>query len=163
MAGRCPSTGDAGRLKIVDPVQPCSHAVPHACGLAWAIRVNKEPGVVWVSFGDGVASKGDFHEGLNFAGIHKLPVIFFCENNSTRSRFRSPKQSPVERVSDRAAAYGMPGVSVDGNDVFEVYQASAGGRRAGTGGGRSYVDRGQDLPHCTAHQQRRRPALPLPR
>lgn len=112
------------RLKIMSQSSPVATQLPHACGLAWAMRVNKEPGVVWVSFGDGVASKGDFHEGLNFAGIHKLPVIFFCENNYYAISVPFSKQSPVERVSDRAAAYGMPGVSVDGNDVFEVYQAT---------------------------------------
>ena len=62
-AGRCPSTGGCRRLKIMTQSSPVATQLPHACGLAWAMRVKKEPGVVWVSFGDGVASKGDFHEG----------------------------------------------------------------------------------------------------
>jgi len=119
-----PKHWGARRLKIMTQSSPVATQLPHACGLAWAMRARKEPGVVWVSFGDGVASKGDFHEALNFAGIHKLPVVFFCENNYYAISVPFAKQSPVERVADRAAAYGMPGVSVDGNDVFEVYEAT---------------------------------------
>lgn len=129
------------RLKIMSQSSPVATQLPHACGLAWAMRVKKEPGVVWVSFGDGVASKGDFHEGLNFAAIHKLPVIFFCENNYYAISVPFSKQSPVERVSDRAAAYGMPGVSVDGNDVFEVFDATRQAvERALSGGGPTLIE-----------------------
>lgn len=111
-------------LKIASQSSPLATQLPHACGLAWAMRLKKEEGVVWASFGDGVVSKGDFHEALNFAGIHKLPVIFFCENNLYAISVPFELQSPVPRVSDRAPAYGMYGVSVDGNDVFEVYEAN---------------------------------------
>lgn len=111
------------KLRIATQSSPVATQLPHACGLAWAMRLKREKGVVWVSFGDGVASKGDFHEALNFAGIHKLPVIFFCENNYYAISVPFSKQSAVPRVSDRASGYNMPGVSVDGNDVFEVYAA----------------------------------------
>lgn len=112
------------RLRIATQSSPVATQLPHACGLAWAMRLRREEGVAWVSFGDGVASKGDFHEALNFAGIHKLPVVFFCENNLYAISVPFEKQSAVPRVSDRAAAYGMPGISVDGNDVLAVYEAS---------------------------------------
>lgn len=112
------------RLRIVSQSSPVATQIPHACGLAWAMRVRREEGLVWVSFGDGVTSKGDFHEGLNFAGIHKLPIIFFCENNYYAISVPFSKQSPVPSVADRAASYGMPGISVDGNDVLAVYEAS---------------------------------------
>jgi len=112
------------RLRIVSQSSPVATQIPHACGLAWAMRLRREEGFVWVSFGDGVASKGDFHEGLNFAGIHKLPIVFFCENNYYAISVPFSKQSPVPSVADRAAAYGMPGISVDGNDVLAVYEAS---------------------------------------
>lgn len=112
------------RLKIVSQSSPVATQLPHACGLAWAMRLRREEGVVWVSFGDGVASKGDFHEALNFAGIHKLPIVFFCENNLYAISVPFEKQSAVPRVSDRAAGYGMPGVTVDGNDVLAVYEAN---------------------------------------
>lgn len=119
-----PKHWGARRLRIMTQSSPVATQLPHACGLAWAMRLKGEKGIVWVSFGDGVASKGDFHEGLNFAGIHKLPIVFFCENNYYAISVPFAKQSPVERVADRASAYGMPGVSVDGNDVFEVYRAT---------------------------------------
>ncbi len=112
------------RLRIVSQSSPVATELPHACGLAWAMRLKKEEGIVWASFGDGVVSKGDFHEALNFAGIHKLPIVFFCENNYYAISVPFSKQSPVPSVADRASAYGMPGVSVDGNDVFAVYKAS---------------------------------------
>ena len=119
-----PKHWGCSRLRIVSQSSPVATQLPHACGLAWAMRLRREEGFVWVSFGDGVASKGDFHEALNFAGIHKLPVVFFCENNYYAISVPFSKQSPVPSVADRAAAYGMPGVSVDGNDVFAVYEAS---------------------------------------
>src|SRR5690606_13972198 len=112
------------RLRVPTQSSPVATQLPHACGLAWAMRVKKERGIVWVSFGDGAASKGDFHEALSFAGIHKLPIVFFCENNRFAISVPFEKQSPVERVSDRASAYGMPGVSVDGCDPLAVYEAS---------------------------------------
>ena len=112
------------RLRIVTQSSVLATHLPHACGLAWAMRLKGEEGIVWASFGEGSTSKGDFHEALNFAGIHKLPVVFFCENNLYAISVPFERQSSVPRVSDRAAAYGIRGVSVDGNDVFEVYEAS---------------------------------------
>ena len=74
-------------------------------------------------FGDGATSEGDWHEGLNFAGIHRLPVIFVCENNHYAISVPQSKQMAVENVADRAAGYGFPGVVVDGNDVLACYEA----------------------------------------
>ncbi len=129
------------RLRIVTQSSPVATQLPHACGLAWAMRLRREEGVVWVSFGDGVASKGDFHEALNFAGIHKLPVVFFCENNLYAISVPFEKQSAVPRVSDRASAYGMPGVTVDGNDVLAVYEATwTAVERALAGGGPTLIE-----------------------
>lgn len=124
------------RLRIISGSSPVGTQIPHAVGLALAARIRRERTVAWVAFGDGAVSTGDFHEGVNFAAIHKLPVIFFCENNLYAISVPFTKQSPVERVSERAAAYGIPGVSVDGNDVLEVYAAvreAAGRARAGEG------------------------------
>jgi len=78
--------------------------------------------VTFVSFGEGSSNQGDFHEGLNFAGVHKLPVIFLCENNHYAISVPINKQLACEKVSDRAIGYGMPGVTVDGNDPLEVYK-----------------------------------------
>jgi 2-oxoisovalerate dehydrogenase E1 component alpha subunit len=74
-------------------------------------------------FGDGATSEGDWHEGLNFAGIHKLPVIFVCENNHYAISVAQTKQMAIENVADRAPAYGFPGVVVDGSDVLACYGA----------------------------------------
>ena len=74
-------------------------------------------------FGDGATSEGDWHEGLNFAGVHKLPVIFVCENNHYAISVPQSKQMAVKDVAVRAEGYGFPGVVVDGNDVLACYAA----------------------------------------
>jgi 2-oxoisovalerate dehydrogenase E1 component alpha subunit len=74
-------------------------------------------------FGEGATSEGDWHEGLNFAGIHKLPAIFVCENNHYAISVAQTQQMAIENVADRAAGYGFPGVIVDGNDVLASYAA----------------------------------------
>lgn len=98
--------------------------LPHAVGSALAAKVRGEDSVAIVYSGDGGASKADFHEGLNFAAIHRLPVVFFCENNGYAISVPFRLQSAAPSVADRAAGYGIPGVGVDGMDVFEVYQAT---------------------------------------
>lgn len=112
------------RLNIMTGSSPVATQIPQAAGAALAVRMQGEDRVVWVSFGDGAVSRGDFHEGVNFAAIHKLPVVFFCENNRYAISVPFSKQSPVPNVADRAAAYGIPGVVVDGCDVLEVYRVT---------------------------------------
>ena len=114
--------GHAG-LKIISGSSPIATQVPHAAGIAYAIRYRHEDAVVGCWFGDGATSEGDWHEGLNFAGIHRLPVVFICENNHYAISVPQSKQMAVENVADRAAAYGFPGVVVDGNDVLACYAA----------------------------------------
>jgi len=76
-------------------------------------------------FGDGAANEGAFHEALNMAAIWNLPVVFFCENNSYAMSMHVARAFPIANIADRAAAYGLPGVTVDGNDFFAVYAAAA--------------------------------------
>ncbi|MCT4784525.1 thiamine pyrophosphate-dependent dehydrogenase E1 component subunit alpha, partial [Exiguobacterium himgiriensis] len=102
---------------------PVTTQVPHAVGVALAAKLKKEELVTFVSFGEGSSNQGDFHEGANFAGVHKLPVILFCENNKYAISVPLSKQLACERVSDRAKGYGMPGVTVDGTDPIAVYVA----------------------------------------
>ncbi|SFP24100.1 thiamine pyrophosphate-dependent dehydrogenase E1 component subunit alpha [Salibacterium halotolerans] len=109
--------------RIVSGSSPVTTQLPHAAGFGLAAKMEKKDFVTLVSFGEGSASQGDFHEGANFAGIHNLPVIFFCENNKYAISVPMDKQSGSEYVSDRAAGYGMPGVTVDGNDPLAVYEA----------------------------------------
>jgi 2-oxoisovalerate dehydrogenase E1 component alpha subunit len=127
--------GHAG-LGIITGSSPIATQVPHAAGIAYAIKYRNEDAVVGCWFGDGATSEGDWHEGLNFAGIHKLPVIFVCENNHYAISVPQSKQMAVEHVADRAAGYGFPGVVVDGNDVLACYEAMKGAHeraRAGEG------------------------------
>jgi 2-oxoisovalerate dehydrogenase E1 component alpha subunit len=110
--------------------------VPHAVGIALAGKMNREKLVTFVTFGEGSSNQGDFHEGINFASVHKLPVIFMCENNKYAISVPISKQLACENVSDRAIGYGIPGVTVDGNDPLAVYQAvkeAADRARAGHG------------------------------
>ena len=109
--------------RIVTGSSPVTTQVPHAVGIALAGKMQKKDLVTFVTFGEGSSNQGDFHEGANFAGVHKLPVIFMCENNKYAISVPVEKQLACERVSDRAIGYGMPGVTVNGNDPLEVYEA----------------------------------------
>lgn len=109
------------RLRIVTGSSPVTTQVPHAVGIALAAKMKKQDFVSFVTFGEGSSNQGDFHEGLNFAGVQKLPVIFMCENNQYAISVPVKKQLGG-RVVDRAQGYGFPGVRVDGNDALEVYR-----------------------------------------
>lgn len=95
-----------------------------ATGAALALKLRGQNSVAVVFFGDGAANRGTFHESANMAAVWKLPVIFVCENNQYASTTPYRTTTSVEHIAGRAAAYGMPGVSVDGNDVFAVYDAA---------------------------------------
>src|ERR687885_807727 len=110
--------------------------IPHAVGSALAAKLRGEDSVSVAYFGDGGSSKSDFHEGLNFAAIHQLPVVLFCENNGLAISVPFEKQSPVRSVADRAVGYAVVGISVDGSDPLQVYRVmreAVEGARAGKG------------------------------
>ncbi|MGG0238535.1 3-methyl-2-oxobutanoate dehydrogenase subunit alpha [Bacillus rhizoplanae] len=109
--------------RIVTGSSPVTTQVPHAVGIALAGQMEGKDLVTFVTFGEGSSNQGDFHEGANFAGVHKLPVIFMCENNKYAISIPVEKQLACKNVSDRAIGYGMPGYTVDGNDPLEVYKA----------------------------------------
>jgi 2-oxoisovalerate dehydrogenase E1 component alpha subunit len=109
--------------RIVTGSSPVTTQVPHAVGIALAGKMEGKDLVTFVTFGEGSSNQGDFHEGANFAGVHKLPVIFMCENNKYAISVPIEKQLSCENVSDRAIGYGMPGITVDGNDPLAVYAA----------------------------------------
>lgn len=111
-------------LRIISGSSPVATQIPHAVGVALGCKLRGEEAVTIVYFGDGATSKGDFHEGVNFAAIHQLPVIFFCENNSYAISVPLKKQMAIGSIADRAKGYGFPGISVDGNDPLAVYQAT---------------------------------------
>ncbi len=110
------------RLRIVTGSSPVTTQVPHAVGVALAAKMQKKDFVSFVTFGEGSSNQGDFHEGSNFAGVHKLPVIIMVENNQYAISVPIHKQLSG-KVSDRALGYGFPGLRVDGNDALAVYAA----------------------------------------
>ncbi|PRO66726.1 thiamine pyrophosphate-dependent dehydrogenase E1 component subunit alpha [Alkalicoccus urumqiensis] len=126
---------------IVTGSSPVTTQVPHAAGIALALKQKKKEAVAFTTFGEGSSNQGDFHEGINFASVHQLPVIFMCENNKYAISVPLDKQLNVEHVSDRAAAYGIPGESIDGNDPLAVYDAVKRAReRALRGEGPSLIE-----------------------
>ncbi|MDX9865857.1 MAG: thiamine pyrophosphate-dependent dehydrogenase E1 component subunit alpha [Anaerolineaceae bacterium] len=115
--------------------------IPLAVGVGLTIRNTKSGKICLCFFGDGATNEGAFHESLNMAAIWKLPVVFVCENNQYGMSMNIQDAMAIDKISDRAAAYGMPGVTVDGNDVMAVYEAVAEAvKRARAGEGPSLVE-----------------------
>ncbi|MFJ5796146.1 thiamine pyrophosphate-dependent dehydrogenase E1 component subunit alpha [Bacillus atrophaeus] len=138
--------------RIVTGSSPVTTQVPHAVGIALAGRMEKKDITAFVTFGEGSSNQGDFHEGANFAAVHKLPVIFMCENNKYAISVPYNKQVACEKISDRAIGYGMPGVTVDGNDPLTVYKAVKEAReRARRGEGPTLIETVSDrlTPHSS--------------
>ncbi|MDI9569061.1 MAG: thiamine pyrophosphate-dependent dehydrogenase E1 component subunit alpha [bacterium] len=112
-----------------------------AVGAALAAKLMKTDQVSVCFFGDGASNRGTFHEGMNMAAAFKLPAIFVCENNQYASTTPYRTTTSVENIADRAVGYGIPGVVVDGNDVFAVYEAAKTAvERARAGGGPSLIE-----------------------
>lgn len=102
---------------------PVGSQVLHAVGLGWAAHYKQTNEIVMSFFGDGATSEGDFHEGLNFAAVFQTPTIFICQNNQWAISIPLSKQTRSPTIAQKAIAYGMPGVQVDGNDLLAVYVA----------------------------------------
>ncbi|MFD1335527.1 thiamine pyrophosphate-dependent dehydrogenase E1 component subunit alpha [Oceanobacillus iheyensis] len=127
--------------RILTGSSPVTTQLPHAVGVALAAKMDKEPLVSFVTLGEGSSNQGDFHEGLNFAGVHKLPVITMVENNKYAISVPYDRQVASETISERANSYGMLGVTVDGNDPVAVYQAVSEARdRAVMGEGPTLIE-----------------------
>lgn len=115
--------------------------LPMSVGVGLSIKIRKTHQVCMTFFGDGATNEGAFHETLNMAAIWKLPVIYVCENNQYAMSTPLSKAFNIEHISQRAAAYGMPGLTVDGNDFFEVYTAARGAiNRARRGEGPTLIE-----------------------
>ncbi len=113
----------------------------HAVGLGWAARIRGERRVALTLFGDGATSEGDFHEAMNFAAVFATPTIFFCQNNGYAISLPVAEQTKSETIADKAVAYGMPGVRVDGNDLLAVYEHTlAAVNRARSGAGPTLIE-----------------------
>lgn len=115
--------------------------IPQAVGAALAARYRRDPVAVIAYFGDGATSKGDFHEGLNMAGVFRLPVVFICQNNQWAISVPLKSQTASASLAQKAIAYGFEGVQVDGNDVFAVYRATQLALdKARSGGGPTFIE-----------------------
>ncbi len=123
---------------------------PHACGIAFQLKAEGRPGVVVVTSGEGATSEGDWHEAMNFAGIHELPLIFVIENNLYAISV-PVAQEVAGSVARRAEGYGITGVEVDGNDVLAVYGVThAAVERARRGEGPSLIE-AKTYRYCRPH------------
>jgi len=129
------------RLKIAPVSQVVASWVPKAAGIAYAAKLRGEATVTLCTFGDGATSQGAFHEGVNFAAVHKLPVVFVCENNGYAISVPLRLQTGNLDFSAKAAGYGIQGVAVDGTDVPACYAAcKAAVARARAGAGPTLIE-----------------------
>ncbi len=129
------------KLKIAPISQVVASWIPKAAGIAYAAKLRREGSVTLCTFGDGGTSQGEFHEGVNFAAVHRLPVVFVCENNGYAISVPIRLQMANPNVADRAAGYGIAGVTVDGTDVPACYAATREAvARARAGEGPTLID-----------------------
>jgi pyruvate dehydrogenase E1 component alpha subunit len=136
---------------------PIATQVPHAAGLAWGKKLKGEHACAIVYFGDGATSEGAFHEGANFAGVMRAPLILFCNNNHWAISTPVSAQTHAETLVDKAVGYGIPGVRVDGGDVLAVYEATREAvERARDGDGPTFIEAVsyRVAPHATADDPR---------
>jgi pyruvate dehydrogenase E1 component alpha subunit len=113
-----------GEVNVTPSVVPVGSQVPHAAGIAYAMKYRKEARAVLCYFGDGATSEGDFHEGLNFAGTMRTPSVFLCQNNQYAISMPRKLQTASPTLAQKACAYGFKGLLVDGNDVLALFAAT---------------------------------------
>src|SRR3954451_18955120 len=136
---------------------PIATQVPHAAGLAWGKKLKGERACAIVYFGDGATSEGAFHEGANFAGVMRAPLVLFCNNNQWAISTPVSAQTRAETLADKAVVYGIPGTRVDGGDVLAVYEATREAvERARSGDGPTFIEAVtyRAAPHATADDPR---------
>ena len=143
--------------KVIQISNVVSAGMTQAVGYALGCRMKGESTVVLSYFGDGGSSQGECHEAMNFAGVHRLPVIFICENNRYAISVPLSKQMGVTDVAVRAAGYGFPGYVVDGMDTFAVYEATAKAIAGARSQGPALLDMKVEryMPHTTDDDDRR--------
>lgn len=128
-------------LNYLPPSSCVATQLPQATGIAWAAKILKKKTVVLGYLGEGGTSAEDFHAGVNFAAVYHTPVVFLCQNNQWAISTPAGAQSASETFAIKALAYGIPGVRVDGNDIFAVYAATkAAVERARAGGGPTLIE-----------------------
>ena len=128
-------------VRFASTSSPVGTQIPHATGVAWAAKLRGDDVVALAYFGDGATSTNDFHASMNFAGVFKLPVVFLCRNNGWAISTPVEKQTRTRTFAEKGIAYGVPGVRVDGNDVFAVVSVVRRAvERAGRGEGATLVE-----------------------
>jgi 2-oxoisovalerate dehydrogenase E1 component alpha subunit len=157
-ARQFPTQGAMPNLGLVNLSNVVATQLPQAVGAALACVQKGSDAVVAVYFGDGASSTGDCHEAMNFASVHKLPVIFICENNGYAISVPLEKQMAVKNVSVRGDSYNMPGFTIDGTNVVEVFKTvSDAANRARIGEGPTLIEGmvERNLPHTGDDDDRR--------
>ena len=140
-ARQMPSHWSIRRMNVVSHSSPVATQTPHASGIGLAIKMRGDDAIVLTSIGEGATSQGAWYEAVNWAAIHKLPVVFMVENNLYAISVRQDRQMAVEHVADKAAGLGLPGVTVDGLDALAVHRAIAeAAARARAGDGPTLVE-----------------------
>ncbi len=132
---------------------PIATHVPHAAGLAWGKQLHGEKAIAIAYFGDGATSEGAFHEGANFAGVLRAPLVLFCNNNQWAISTPLSAQTAAPTLADKAIGYGMPGLRVDGADVLAVFDTTREAvERARAGEGPTLIEAVtyRSAPHATA-------------
>lgn len=136
-----PSHWSLKRMNVISHSSPVATQAVHAAGIGFAIKMRGDDTVVLTTIGEGSTSQGEWYEAVNWAAIHQLPVIFMVENNLYAISVRQDKQMAVDKVADKAAGLGLPGVTVDGLDAMSVHQAmTEAAARARSGGGPTIVE-----------------------
>ena len=165
IAGKATGTckGKGGPMHVTHPASGVmvttgvvGSSMPIANGLALAAQIRGEKRVAVAYFGDGASNIGAFHESLNLASVWKLPVLFVCQNNLYGEHTRYEVATSAAKISDRAFAYQMPGVTVDGNDPIAVYTAAKRRWSAPASGGGPHPDRSTHFPLSWSPVRRRR-------
>ncbi len=129
------------RMNVVSHSSVVATQAVHAAGIGFAMKLRGDDAIVLTSIGEGSTSQGEWYEAVNWAAIHKLPVIFLVENNLYAISVRQEKQMAVDKVADKAAGLGLPGVTIDGLDAMAVYRAvTEAAARARSGGGPTIVE-----------------------
>jgi pyruvate dehydrogenase E1 component alpha subunit len=148
---------DVGWCSISSPV---GTQITQAVGFAWAAKIKKQNASALVYFGDGATSSSDFHSGVNFAGVFKVPCVLLCRNNGWAISVPVERQTATKTFAEKAAAYGIPGVRVDGERLVRRRERHPQSTRAGRARGGGHADRGHHLSHGRTLYQRRPQGLP---
>lgn len=136
-----PSHWSLRRANLVTHSAPVATQAVHAAGVGLAIKLRKDDRVVLTTIGEGSTSQGEWYEAVNWAAVHQLPVVFIVENNQYAISEPTDRQMAVKSAADKACGLGLPGVKVDGNDLFQTYAAvSEAVERARSGGGPGVIE-----------------------